>query len=63
MHESTSMNHMKQEYKEDFPGKYVVTIKTSVEGLEELRSDWKKMTFHYFSDIDFYLTIVNSRKY
>jgi len=46
---------------EDYSGTYSVRVLNTVEDLEWIRSFWSKFAWHYFADIDFYLTIINSR--
>jgi len=41
---------------------FSVKVIKNTEGLEELRSKWKRESRHHFSDIDFYLTIIHHRE-
>jgi hypothetical protein len=43
------------------PNEYSISIAKNVEAVEEFRSTWEQWQWHPNSDIDFYLTIIDSR--
>jgi hypothetical protein len=53
---------MKDEHSERNHNQYSIRVARSLEEVEELRSIWEGWQWHPNADIDFYLTIVNSRK-
>jgi hypothetical protein len=52
---------MEEKTLKDSNGVYSLKIANAIEDLELLREFWKRFAWHYFADLDFFITIIRSR--
>jgi hypothetical protein len=53
---------MKKSLKQHGDGEYAIRVARNLQEVESWRDLWQKMQWHHNADIDYYLTVVNSRK-